>query len=631
MSMTLTDLQKRKIIESEPKLGAPKIADYIAQFDNLSLDDFPAMEPTKKDEINKIIGSHPNPAEQNEWSAIQPRIDALDSADRTSVAALLAALGAYINNWGTSLPNGNHVDEAKHQRDALQAIMNGWEEEDLRSLDPMSIDSLEGFLMKYPATKHRSDVEDSIWTLTDRNSIDAVMSFLHRHPRSSHAAEADDLVWGLTDRSSIDALQQYINLFPSGKHHDEAKGLITAILDWQDVKAAGDIFATSKYLHDNPDSPAALEARMLLASQKEAEISAMRANASSYPASRLLQFLDDGVFRDNELFNAGVLTSRVLDSLRNSASVTLPEMAKVIAQSYPSCDDDATDVYFWGIPSTGKSCLLMGLSSSDSLDVNLATGSGNYAEALMHYVDCGKTIPATPGSFVTTLNATITGDDGIAHKVNLVEMAGEDFAFKIAKNPDGHFAFEDMGTGATQLLMNDNRKVFFIIIDPTVSKLNYPHYYVKNYDEETGNPIYDIETLLVDQLLIVKKLIDLFATPENAEILKKVDAINFVMTKSDLLDSNEGMRDEKAYQIFNTKYKSKVLKALKSLCEKYAINESNNHNPKLYTFSLGRFYVGGIYDYDNTDSEKIIEAIRLSTHGMRKMSFLDKLKKMVNG
>lgn len=629
--MTLTDLQKRRIIEGEPRTGAQKIADYIARFDNLSLDDFPAMEPTKREEINKIIGSKPNTVEQSEWKGITLRLNTLNPDDRPAVAALLAALTAYVDHWSTSLPEGNHVEEAKSQRAALQRMMDGWEEDDFRRLDPMSIDSLEDFLKKYPATTHRGDVEESIWALTDRTSIDAVMSFVYKHPRSIHAAETDDLVWDLTDKGSIDALQQYINLFPSGKHLGEAKGLITAILDWQDVKAAGDIFATSRFLHDNPDSPLAYEARVQLASQKEAEIRDMRANASSYSAARLLQLLDEGVFHENELFRAGVLTPRVLDSLRNASLITLPEMAKVIAQSSPSCDDDATDVYFWGIPSTGKSCLLMGLSSSDSLNVNLATGSGNYAEALMQFVDCGKTIPATPGSFVATLNATITGDDGIDHKVNLVEMAGEDFAFKIVKNPDGNFAFEDMGTGATQLLMNDNRKVFFIIIDPTVSRLNYPHYYVKSYDEQTGDPIYDIEMLLVDQLLVVKKLVDLFAKPENAKILKKVDAINFVMTKSDLLDSNESVRDEKAYQIFNAKYRSKVLKGLKNLCEEYAINEGNDHNPKLYTFSLGRFYVGGIYDYDNTDSEKIIEAIRLSTFGTRRMSFWDKLKKKVNG
>ena len=101
------------------------------------------------------------------------------------------------------------------------------------------------------------------------------------------------------------------------------------------------------------------------------------------------------------------------------------------------------------------------------------------------------------------------------------------------------------------------------------------------------------------------------------------------MTKSDTLgDAVE--REEKAQQIFNSKYKSNILEPLIDLCKEYNINSNFEYKPRLYTFSLGTFYVGGLYEYEQTDSNKLVIAIRNSTQSERKETFWDKVKKIVN-
>ena len=123
-------------------------------------------------------------------------------------------------------------------------------------------------------------------------------------------------------------------------------------------------------------------------------------------------------------------------------------------------------------------------------------------------------------------------------------------------------------------------------------------------------------------------MVDLFAAPENAQIMRNVDSIHIIVTKADTL-GDETTRDEKAYELFMGRYSS-IIRPLQNLCDKYGINIATNGFPKLYTFSLGQFYVGGVYQYDETDANKLINVIKGNVWGEKKPSFLDKVRAIVN-
>ena len=101
------------------------------------------------------------------------------------------------------------------------------------------------------------------------------------------------------------------------------------------------------------------------------------------------------------------------------------------------------------------------------------------------------------------------------------------------------------------------------------------------------------------------------------------------MTKSDTL-GNAVEREEKAYKIFQEKFGGDILEPLIELCKEYTINTQTRFRPKLYTFSLGTFYVGGLYEYEQTDSNRLVKAIRNSTQGLKKKTWWDRLKETVN-
>lgn len=599
--MALTELQRKKLIEGINSISIKSIIKYI-QTGDITLDDVPHISTERKQYILDQLKNMPNPVEQHEWQAIE-LIFSQPSAE------LLQKLSAYITRWDAGRPAGNHVDLAKQKLPEIEAHIKleaeraeqaAWD-----AVDPFSMTDLIGYLSKYPDTIHKTEIDDSIWSLINRENVQEI--------------------------------QNYITLLPQGIHVREAQTILNAIVEWSNVKLKNDIFCINNYIRNNPNTPFKKQAQVQLIGLKQQEIGMMRSNPNSYEVNKLLRLINDGIFSDHELINAKVMTNTVLDTLRNhDINANLPDIRQAIENSRAECKDGYTDVFFFGVPSTGKTCVLMGMSRSNSLHINLASGGGDYAAALQQYTDVGVTVPRTPGTFVTTLEATIssvTDQGGTVHKINLVEMSGEEFAFDIANNPDKIFTFEQMGSGATQLLKNDNHKVFFLIIDPTanVVSINREVEVQDGFDEETGAPITntELQRCVVNQRTLIQKMVDLFSDPGNAEIMKKVDSIHIIMTKADFL-GNPVEREERAFNIFQQKFGGNILKPLIDLCEEYNINSRTNFHPKLYTFSLGTFYVGGLYEYEQTDSDRLVVAIMNSTQSIKKKTWWDRLKEIVN-
>lgn len=599
--MALTDLQRKKLIEGINSISINSIIKYI-QIGDITLDDVPHISAERKQYIIDQLNSMPNPVEQQEWQAIEMMLIQPSTE-------LVQKLSSYIARWDAGRPAGNHVELAKQKLPEIESQIKleaeRAEQAEWDAVDPFSTTDLWGYLSKYPNTIHKSEIDDSLW--------------------------------GLVNQESVQDIQNYITMLPQGIHVREAQLILNAIVEWNNVKLTNDIFCVNDYIRNNPNTPFKNQAQVQLMGLKKQEIGMMRTNPNSYEVNRLLRLINDGIFSDHELINAKVMTETVLETLRNhDINADLPDIRQAIENSRAECKDGYTDVFFFGVPSTGKTCVLMGMSRSNSLHINLASGGGDYAAALQQYTDVGVTVPRTPGTFVTTLEATISSvsdQGGAVHKINLVEMSGEEFAFDIANNPDRIFTFEQMGSGATQLLKNDNRKVFFLIIDPTanVVRINREIVVQDGFDEDTGEPIThtDLQYCVVNQRTLIQKMVDLFTDPGNAEIMKKVDSIHIIMTKSDTL-GNPVEREEKALNIFQQKFSGDILKPLIDLCEEYNINSRTNFHPNLYTFSLGTFYVGGLYEYEQTDSDRLVVAIKNSTQSVKKKSWWDRLKETVN-
>ncbi len=586
----LTELQKNRLIDGINSLPINRVLSYF-QSGDITFADVPQISAERRQYIEEQLAQMPNPLEQQEWGEIQ-------NLATTPSQQLLDRIEAYIRQWEGSRPTGNHVEEALELHNSVSATvaaeLERIERDDWERVDPFSQSDLIGHITKYPNTVHKREIDENVWSLINKENVQDI--------------------------------QNYTTHFPQGAHAQEAGDLLNAIFEWNNVKNTNDIFTINDYIAHNPNSPFVRQAQILLMGLKQNEIQLMGSRPNEYDVSKLMRLLDDGIVSDNELVLANVMTQNVINTLRaTNINADLPDIRTAISNSTPECKEGYTDVFFFGVPSTGKTCVLMGMSRSDSLHINLASGGGDYAAALQQYTDVGVTVPPTPGTFVTTLEARITSSENqnAIHQINLVEMSGEEFAFGIANNPDHVFTFEEMGSGATELLSNNNRKVFFLIIDPTANVVRIN----REVEDEFGGV--RLQQCVVNQRVIIQKMVNLFEDPGNAEIMKKVDSIHIIMTKSDTL-GNSVERENNAYNIFQAQFGNAILEPLEDLCKEHNINVQTNFRPKLYTFSLGTFYVGGLYEYEPNDSNRLVKAIKNSTHSHKKKSWWDKFKETVN-
>lgn len=582
--MPLTEQQKQQL----QRLPVQKIIEYIDKGQVSYPFDLTYLDDSKRAQVDAEMSGRPDPAEVSEWSKIVPLLDQNDDQ-------LLSMLSIYITNWNSRRPVGNHVDEAADKCEQIEK--DRWE-----SVDTFSRDSLMGYFHRYPNTAHKSDIDDNVWSLS-ANPVNVTL------------------------------VRQYMVDFPQGNHIYEASRIVDSWNQWENIKNGGDIFAVKQYVDSNPDTPWYNEAFILLSQLKNDELDQMRHNASSYSKDRLLGMVDKSVFTEHELVKAGVMSPKALVNLRNLQSVSdaLPDIGLVIDKCTKECLEDHTDVYLFGIPSTGKTCVLMGLVGSEEININTKIAGGEYAGALMQYVDAGFTPPRTYGTFVTTLEGcfkTKVKDTVVNHYVNLVEMSGEEFAFKLAQNDDNEVTLMDMGDGAPALLSNNNRKSFFLIVDPTVEYVVFKR--LHTICDDDGNVVDEtVSSHIVSQKITLKKMVDLLSLPENESVMELVDSLHFIVTKSDTLDEDPIAREEKAVARF-MQYHKGIIQPLTDLCNKYGINSNTKGVPMLFTFSLGKFYPGGIYEYNPTDANKLIEVLGNITKGERSESFWHRFLSAIN-
>ena len=584
--MPLTDLQRKKLIDDINRLNINVVLKYFLSGD-ISLSDVPHIT----DDRRKFIEEHlPSPA-QIDWNALQASLSEVSKST-------LHKLEAYIRKYEGTCPDGNHVDEAIAKRNEIKDVLR----------------------------REALAKEEAEWNAVDPFSMTSLIGHLNKYPMSAHHDEIDENVWNITAKENVQQLQDYKVLFPKGKYIGDANSRLNAIVEWDRVRDSDDIIVVYNYIHNNPRSPYKNEAELLFMKLKQREIDFMRHEPNRYEVSRLQDLVKLGIFTKNDLISKGVMTENVWITL-NSIDVKkdLPDIFEAMQNSEAECPEGYTDVYFFGMPSTGRTCILQGLLCATSLHVDLASSGGPYAEALLLYTDYGMLIPITPYGFVTTLKTTIItgGHTPIKHNVNFVEMSGSHF-LKMVKDYGEHFKTED-NEGIANLLHNDNRKVFFLIIDPTINEVGFTREY-DEYDEQTGEKIHRLKYAVVNQKIFMQKIVNIFQDPANSDIMRKVDSIHIIVTKADTFGERL-QRREKALDYFNNHYAMNIVPPLTEVCRDYHINSNSDYRPKLFTFSFGKFYVGGLYEYDATDSELLVNAIsEVLPFPYEQMSFWSRLK-----
>ena len=676
--MPLTPQQLQQFNNLIEQLSAKQIIQMMTQH-NVAIDQLPALQKPENAEklaaIKQVLEAEKLKIQQAkheaDWKALLSRL-----ADPAQSLQAMQMLQQFIDAWQTADLNPSHVAEARqkqqevkqqeHEADwqrtfqlatgtsqpeqAMQALRQFIDKWQSVSLPFSHVDEARQQLevLKRQMQGIYAQQEEAEWQqLIYRQTVGDIPAYAEHVNKwraygiETHAFEADDRAWDIVQHAApevMTALETYINAFPQGRHAAEARLGQNTYGEWLNVKGTNDLVAVYQYQENHPTSPFRGEALILLERLKAAEIQKMQELKDKYPLNDVLKLISNGngVFTDQELIDAGVATQRWLGRIRNqNGNNPLPDLVQVANKCQTECVEGRTDIYLFGVPSTGKTCVLMGLLQAGNLQPDLVRAGGRYAGNLRQYSEAGQLPPQTRENFVATIQAAIQENKN-RHEINLVELAGEDFALKIARNERGQIRFRDMGAGVQEILVNGNRKVFFFIVDPTSDYAKIVRYkQIRNAAGELvldqyGQPSTQPVEYLVHQPTSLQEMAGMLDGNENdQDVLQYVDAIHFIVTKADVLGDNQEERKQKAKEILmNNPAYCQTIRTLTEICRRKGINQHPdkrlNGVPHLFTFSLGKFMPGGSFDYVSADSDALVNIIAQCTQSRRGVSLWDR-------
>lgn len=500
---------------------------------------------------------------QNEWDGIVTKTDANVINDFVNKWIII---DNYLQRRGISFES-NELAEARKQ---MEVIANGTIVEDFNKLKAIEDDykrntEINAFIQKY-----------------QRNSSDTARDYL------SKAAE----------------LQQW------------TADNIMAREDWYAAKKANTIESYVSFISKYPSCRFREEADILIQQMKGDLLTDIKRYPFMYDRERMYKLISSKTLSYDDLVTKSyILTDKGYNHIvRYPRLVDEQRELNMSNLENPHSHEGNTDIFFFGIPGSGKTCVLAGLMSLSGqlgfdFDPRGEGGGGPYAVELRNYARKSMLPPKTKDTFIQVIDCQIDDEKHFSHNLSIIEMAGEktrDFAF--IKNPT---SLEDLGPGASSLLQNNNNKVIFFVIDPT---------------NEKDIVLDDGSEILFKQDNVLNSIASLLE--KNPTLMKKVRAIHLILTKSDTLGE---YADANVIQSHLTKqgYLA-VMNRIKKICEKYDINKGTGFQVGLFPFSVGKFMPGDVYTFDETDSLKLLRVIQANTPPIRPKTWTDTIKEWFN-
>ena len=360
-----------------------------------------------------------------------------------------------------------------------------------------------------------------------------------------------------TERNTISGYEEFISKFPKSKNCTEAENKIEVVRN----EGRKELEEWMRKLKDNP---------------------------KDFTLRYIEDLMDQGRFTKQDLVDYGLIPQRLLNALFNP-----PPMP----DSYDWFDlsplpKGKTDVYLFGVSASGKSSMLAGLfyraDELGVLDDDIANDRGTqYKDLLIESVENGHVVPATQRDTVNYIScALIDKENNRSHPLSIIEMSGEFFTRAYDKK---HLDSLNNVEGIPYL-QNSNRKVIYLVID------YHEHVTSKNEKQKA-------------KMNFVLNLLDKDGT------LAKTDSIHIIVTKTDLIDSDS--KELFIKDFLNSNFLN-LINQIKRFNEKYGINKNQNHEVIVHPYSLGKFYLGKVYDFDPLCSDDVILSLLNSTASNQK-------------
>ena len=533
-----------------------------------------------------------------------------------------------------------------------------------------TIAAYKAFLDKYPGSKYEGTVMQKIQDLREQQeegrwlacqTLDDYMTFITDFPNSKYCPLAQDRIQRIKDEqvmrerqadedewqrvlmiprespARIEALKTYISKYTL--HRVEAQNMI----DEAQLEPALEALCTNPvnravdFIAFCTKFPSAKE-RVKIWLKGD-----MRQHPSRYTRkdiidlttpdsqSGFVMFSSDELDKERILpleFYQYILSHKSTDSDRNEGEASLP--IETVFGGQP----DTTDVFFFGVPGSGKTTVLSSLVAMTDRFENItfklndrgAHVGFNYATILKSYIDknvfptstmesFASDDTSTDKSFIQIIDAEIQEDTAkgrLTHKISLIDMPGERTLKFAGAKGDITDLDQALGMGTSELFTNSNHKIIFFVLDSQENA----SYRVK----------YNGQIIPVSADMALTSVVTLLMSIP--EVASKIVSVHAILTKSDLMKQpiNSAIVDQslKRYPSFTN--------ALCELCDplKNSINSHCGHVPYVFPFTLGQVYPGNMVKQKPFEAGKILKVITENTYSIRKDNKWDSFTEKMN-
>lgn len=466
----------------------------------------------------------------------------------------LEAYRLYVSSY----PEGNHVADANETID----FQDDFRWKSIRQ--NISEVSLNLYMTDFPDGKHVEECTDLLndlpWIKTQEiNTIAAYEEYRRNNP-GKHSAEIVNIINDLNDdndwenaclMASTDAYKRYLEQHPNGKHAYEAQSKIQA-------SAGHDIFIEE--LMDDPNSHDAREIQIKV-------------------GNNVISWED---------------ISSVFGEEKKDAIKAFKLPSPLPEKNPPAkLQGNSTEVYFWGTPSSGKTCALGSIiSNAQSMGIleKLDCSGYDYMTRLSNIFDkrgfC--TFPdSTSVENIQEMILKLRDKKSKQHKLTLIDLAGELFRSAFFKQ-NGLFLSQDkadtLDIALNYLKDSRNEKIHFFVVE-----------YGAHDNEWEG-------------LKMVNYLDNMISFLKKENIFKKSTVGVYVLvTKCDKIKCAKEDRPKMAYEYVSTEMPS-FWNNLESTCKKASVGDL-----KILSFSVGDVFAKNLCRFEGADTIKVIDKLITKT------------------
>jgi len=251
---------------------------------------------------------------------------------------------------------------------------------------------------------------------------------------------------------------------------------------WNEIRSSRNINEIEKFILRFPSSKYVLEANELIkrikdeVGKKEWILNSIKNRMHDYNRDTLKSDLEKNIINEIDLIKIGV-PKIVIDNIRKEKKgLDIIELSEEIPNGY-------TEVYFWGIPGSGKTCIISSIikigEEESLLNEVIATdntGSASSYTLQMRNVfkdNLSGVLPQANRKEVTQYIPYNLKSNNKEHPIALIDLSGEVFkAFtyeNIGENYEDDIELTNTYNRVISYLKGPNKKIHFFIVDSTIS------------------------------------------------------------------------------------------------------------------------------------------------------------------